>query len=281
MKVVVLGDPVRYHKDEVLLKEFEKKFEKVTYVPITLARFEISDKPCVAFNDEDLSGYDFVFPIPTIRHKEFFYTALRILSDVPMPFTPSKYLILHTSVLLRAFLRSKKLKVGKVLVVGPKVEPERLTKFLKYPLFFIVNNKKITINSRKTFEEVLSLISTDKYGMIEFPSFSKNMVYNFVIREEIFSYIKIRKKYQKIKTPESVDRIIKRVKEILELDYFWISIDKKENSIKRLSISPNFAKIAKIFGKKPIELLASLVREKTEANYKRLKIFKTLKRLIK
>ncbi len=284
MKVAVIGDPIRKERDLYLVERIKKKFSECLYIPIDKIRFEIRKRMEVRFGSKKLNTFDFVFPIPTNKHKENFYIILRMLSEPATPFTASQYLLLVNG-LAYDLLEKKGIYLRKSIVIASHTVLDKLSNEIKFPLIVKQKGRKVLVTNITTLKHVVSLFKPGTPIKLEFPLKSEKAIYGILIGEDIFfcgvRKKKVERKVEK-KEKKEVEEIASKIKNTLDLDYFSFKLLKCGNFVLDwISLSPNFKALEKFTRRKICEKIANFIQKKVEASFFRIKISNLLKGLLK
>lgn len=260
MKIAIVADPRRKKKDQPLIDEAESKFDEVLYAPITQIRFDIlrdskNDGIRVKFEDQNLSKFDCVLPVPTITHSEIFYTAIWMLDDTFMPFDSKQYMMYMNKELLRNHLRSKGIPIRDSITVASDISVDKILDSVDLPLIVRPPKKRVKVTSKSTLKDVLSLY---KYGTpirIETPIRAERDTWCFVVGDEmIASYVGYQRKKNGKNIPTSggsdVEKMAVKIRKELGWDYATIRMLKTKDDwiVDRIVMTPNFNRFQEITG---------------------------------
>jgi len=279
MKVAIIGLEKRLEKDKPLVEEAKKTFKKFEYIPIEKIRFEILDENSIVFDGKKLDEFDFIFPIPTFNYLEFFYMVLRNLSDIQSTISASQLLLIYNKTYLKKILEKNGIKTCKLIALSSKDFYKEVLKEFRLPIIISSFSKKFIVNDRITLKNVLSLFKPNEFAYIERAVSSKNLIFGFFVDNEDFWYKKINGKRKKVEVNENLREIGFKIKKVLKLRYYFLIYDLKNECVKRISVSPDFSILSKIFKKEPIKKLVLSIKNDLESGrWVRLNLIKRIKR---
>lgn len=265
MKLAIIGDPFRRKKDLPLVEEGGQFFE-TTYAPITEIRFDLDKKISVKHNHADLSEFDCILPVPTVRYKELFYAALRMLSSSLLPFSAESYLLACNDELLFNHLVANGITARNFLTVASNVSLRRIVDRIEFPVIVRPPNKRVMVTNPQTLEDVIALTKVGIPVKIEAPIKAERDVWLFVVGDEVVAcYEKTEGSSKPVAIGGELKKIAIRVRQLAECDYCALRFLWHERWIlDRFTLSPNFANFQKITGKNVARYLIGHLRERAK-----------------
>ena len=283
MKIAIVGDPIRKEKDEGLVKAAKKYFEKVIYCPIDRVRFEIKGKMEVSYDGERISDYECIFPVPTNRNREMFYTLVRMLNHKVLPFSPSQYLLLSTNQIFQ-ILKTSGIEVREHYSLFSTAGLESIKEKFEFPLIVKQLHKKVLVTNEKTLKQVISVMEKGFPIIIYKPIKPDFSVFGLTIGNEAFYYKRkegnVLKDFSKSEK-KIIEKNLRKIKKVTDLDYFAFRFIKHNNKfiLDWLSFSPNFPVMRKNLGIKLEERIMKFMKEKSETTF--IKIFSLIRKVLK
>jgi len=266
-RLVIIGSPNRQKKDRPLVEEAEKEFQ-VEYVPITQARLGLARSMTLMYDGKSVSKSDRVLLIPTITHKEMFYTIARMLGDRCMPFNHKQYLLtLNEDVMFKYLERFGIPTRESIFICASSSLPAGLKK-IRFPATVRMGAKRVKVTDAETLKDVVGLAGRGTPVEIETPVPTEKTIWTFVVGEEVVAgYEKSKNDVKSTSVDDEIKRLAVSVRSALGCDYCALKFiaDKRGKTIlDKITFCPDFGNFQKITSKNVASYIVGHLKRRLE-----------------
>lgn len=266
-KLAIIGDQNRKAKDQPLIDEAEKEFHTV-YIPITEMRLGLSSKSTVTADGKDLSKFDCVLLVPTAGYREMFYTIARMLAGKTKPFNHEQYLLSINDDVLFKYMNRFGVKTRQSMFICSSHSLPAAVSGIKFPAIVRFGVRRVSVTNMRTLKDIISFSPRGTPIKIETPVRAKNIVWVFVVGNEVVGGYEIKgKELKPFNVGEDMKRAAIGARSALNCDYCGLRfiIDRSDDCVlDRLTFSPDFAKFQKVTSKNIARYVISDIKRKTE-----------------
>ena len=258
------------YKEEIL-PTARKVFKNVVFVPITDIKIEIGEEINVWYKEKNLNELDAIIPLPS-SHYEFYYTCLKALENrtyIPIP-SDKFFMWIKRPVLFNLLLKNG-INVKDLFVISYSSQTEEIIKHLKLPVSITSGRKRIVVNNKETLASVLPLFKVGYTLLITKPIIPEENIFTLLVNKRIVaSYDEVNKK--SIILDESLRKIVLKIREVIESDFFVLNLVKykKKLWVNDISFFLNFSTFKKITRKDVLYALFANLKIRIEEKRKSL-----------